>query len=107
MSQTRESAVALLKDPVVNRLISEAYVKELASKYRGDTEAVLTAYNAGPGKYDRLGSAAAMDKVEQQEYAQKVSKDYQNFFGSPLPDNLGILVSPRPKPRPRNLLEQP
>ena len=104
--QTRASAEDLLRDPVVNRTIGEAYARELLSKYRGDTEAVLTAYNAGPYKYDRLGSAAAMDLQEQREYAQKVSQDYQNFFGYPLPSNLGVLTSPRPPARPRNLLEQ-
>ena len=102
----RKTAVSLLKDPNVNSAISEAYVQDLMNKYYGDTESVLTSYNAGPGKYDRLGSAAAMDIPEQQEYAQKVSEDYSNFFGSNLPQNLGALFSQRPRTRPVGLMEQ-
>lgn len=105
LDQTLGSAVDLLKDPGVNSLIGDAYVRELLNKYYGDTEGVLTAYNAGPGKYDRLGSASAMDIPEQREYAQKVSDDYENFFNAPLPENLGVLVSPRPQSRPRGLME--
>ena len=104
--QTLDSAISLLKDPAINSMIGEQYAQELMNKYYGDTEGVLTAYNAGPGKYDRLGSAAAMDIPEQQEYARKVSEDYANFFGAPLPQNLGVLVSPRPQVRPRGLMEQ-
>lgn len=104
--RSRATAEALLRDPLISETIAEAYTRELLTKYGGDTEATLTAYNAGPAKYDRLGSAAAMDKPEQREYARKVSEDYQNFFGYPLPSNLGVLVTPRPQARPRNLLEQ-
>lgn len=98
---SREAAVGLLKVPSINSAIGESYINELMNKYYGDTEAVLTSYNAGPGKYDRLGSAAAMDIPEQREYARKVSEDYESFFGSPLPENLGVLQSPRPQTRPK------
>lgn len=104
--EDRKTAISLLKDPEVSGALSGAYIQELMNKYYGDTEGVLTSYNAGPNKYDRLGSAAAMDIPEQQEYARKVSEDYSNFFGAPLPDNLGVLVSRRPQVRPRGLMEQ-
>jgi soluble lytic murein transglycosylase-like protein len=100
-----ETAVMLLKDPEINTILGETYLKELMSKYRGDTEASLTAYNAGPKKYDLLGSAEAMDIPEQREYSRKVSKDYKTMFGNELPENLGVLVSPRPRPRPKGLLD--
>ena len=103
--RSKEMAAGLLKDPVINSMIGEAYMRELLSKYGGDTEAVLTAYNAGPGKFDRVGSAAGMDIQEQREYAKKVGEDYKNMFGSELPSNLGVLSSPRPKSRPQGLLD--
>lgn len=102
--RTLESAVGLLKDPVINSIIGEAYMRELMTKYGGDTEATLTAYNAGPGKFDRVGSAAAMDKKEQREYASKVGDDFKNLFGFDLPKDLGVLSSMRPRPRATGLL---
>ena len=103
--ETRETAEALLKDPSVNTMLGEAYLKELMSKYGGDTEGVLTSYNAGPDEYDIRGSAKNMRLEEQRDYAQKVSQDYENMFGRKLPENLGVLVSPVPRIRPKGLLE--
>jgi soluble lytic murein transglycosylase-like protein len=102
--ETRETAEMLLADPAVNTMLGEAYLKELMTKYRGDTEGALTSYNAGAAEYDARGSAENMRHQEQREYAQKVSEDYENMFGKPLPQNLGVLVSPRPRPRPKGLL---
>lgn len=104
-TRDKQAAISLLKDPAINSMIGEAYMKELLNKYGGDTEAVLTSYNAGPGKFDRVGSAAGMDIEEQREYAKMVSEDYKNMFGSHLPNNLGVLSSPRPQPRPVGLLD--
>ena|SRR6056300_1180876 len=103
--ETRETAMMLLKDPEINTMLGEAYLMELMSKYRGDTEASLTAYNAGPEKYDRLGSAEAMDIPEQREYSRKISQGYKTMFGNELPQNLGVLASPFPRLRPKGLLD--
>jgi soluble lytic murein transglycosylase-like protein len=104
-TQDRQTAVRLLKDPEINSMIGEAYMKELLNKYGGDAEAVLTSYNAGPNKFDRIGSAAGMDIEEQREYAKMVGEDYKNMFGSTLPSNLGVLFSKRPQARPVGLLD--
>ena len=103
--RTRDTAVELLKDPEINSIIGEAYMRELLTKYGGDAEATLTAYNAGPDKYDRLGSAAAMDIPEQKEYASKVGEDFKSLFGFDLPKDLGVLAPPRPRARPKGLLQ--
>ncbi len=103
--ETRDMAVMLLKDPEINMAVGQPYLKELLSKYRSDAEGALTAYNAGPAEFDRRGSAAGMTKKEQREYARKVGEDYESLFGSALPSNFGVLVSPRPKLRPKGLLD--
>lgn len=102
--ETKSMAIELLKDPEINMAVGQPYLHELMSKYGSDTESSLTAYNAGPDKYDRFGSAAALDLPEQRTYAKDVSEEYETLFGSPLPKNLGVLVSPRPPARPQGLL---
>jgi soluble lytic murein transglycosylase-like protein len=106
VDKSKESAIALLKDPEVNMGIAVPYLTELMNKYNGNTQDVLTAYNAGPEKYDRAGlDPSRLDKAEQKTYAKDVSKDYFDIFGEELPENLGVLTSPRPKSRPKGLLQ--
>lgn len=104
--RSQETAEMLLRDPQINSMIGEKYFTELANKYNGDPEATLTAYNAGPGKYDRIGSAAGMDIAEQQDYAAAVARDYARLFGEPMPTNLATLQSLRPQSRPQRGLLQ-
>ena len=106
VDKSKASAIALLKDPEINIGIAVPYLNELMNKYNGNTQDVLTAYNAGPEKYDRAGlDPLRLDKAEQKTYAKDVSKDYFDIFGEELPENLGVLSSPRPKPRPKGLLQ--
>ena len=106
VDRSKESAIALLKDPEVNMGVAAPYLQELMNKYQGDTQDVLTAYNAGPDKYDRSGlDPSRLDKAEQKTYAEDVAKDYFDIFGTALPENLGVLSSPRPKSRPKGLLQ--
>ena len=106
VDKSKQSAISLLKDPEVNMGIAVPYLVELMNKYGGDTQDVLTAYNAGPDKYDRSGlDPSKLDKPEQKTYAKDVAKDYFDIFGEELPENLGVLVSPRPKSRPKGLLQ--
>lgn len=104
--RSKDTAEALLRDPQINSMIGEKYFTELANKYRGDPEATLTAYNAGPDKYDRIGSAAGMDIPEQRDYAAAVARDYMRMFGEPMPTNLATLQSLRPQARPQRGLLQ-
>lgn len=104
--RSQQTAEALLRDPQINSMIGEKYLTELANKYQGDPEATLTAYNAGPEKYDRIGSAAGMDIPEQRDYSAAVARDYMELFGEPMPENLATLQSLRPRLRPqRGLLD--
>ena len=106
VDRSKESAIALLKDPEVNMGVAAPYLQELMNKYQGNTQDVLTAYNAGPDKYDRFGlDPSRLDKAEQKTYAEDVAKDYFDIFGTALPENLGVLSSPRPKSRPKGLLQ--
>lgn len=106
VDRSKESAIALLKDPEVNMGVAAPYLQELMNKYQGNTQDVLTAYNAGPDKYDRSGlDPSRLDKAEQKTYAEDVAKDYLDIFGTALPENLGVLSSPRPKSRPKGLLQ--
>lgn len=106
VDRSKRSAIALLKDPEVNIGIAAPYLVELMNKYGGDTQDVLTAYNAGPEKYDLSGlDPSRLDKAEQKTYAKDVAKDYFDIFGTELPENLGVLSTPRPKSRPKGLLQ--
>ena len=105
--ETYETALFLPEDPQINTTIGRALLDELMALYKGDATHTLTAYNAGVGKYEDFGrDPSKLDKQEQREYAAKVSEDYESMFGSPLPKNLGVLVSPIPKRRPNGLLDQ-
>jgi soluble lytic murein transglycosylase-like protein len=104
--ETKDMAIQLLKDPELNMAVGRPYLRELMDVFDNDTEGSLTAYNAGVKGYVDAGSSAAnMGTREAREYSSKLSKDYENLFGSPLPANLGTLTSPRPRRRPRGLLD--
>ena len=43
-----------LFDPAVNEMVARRYLAQLIKRYHGDTDAILAAYNAGPGRADRF-----------------------------------------------------
>ena len=106
-NRTEEDSRRLLMDPNINKVVGTLYLKELMSKYNWDIPAALTAYNAGPDKYDEVvasgGGISNMPKEEQRNYAADVNEEFRNMYGFDLPQS-GVLVSPRPQARPAGLL---
>lgn len=66
-----------LKDPVYNEKAARAVLADLTQKYGGDREAVLIAYNAGPGRANawlRDGRNDALLPVETQRYLERAQR---------------------------------
>lgn len=57
-SRDAAGAEELLKNANVNSTIASQYLRALLSKYGGDVEAALVAYNAGPGRADEWLAAS-------------------------------------------------
>lgn len=77
----------LWDDPVALQKKGEEYFAAMYRKYKGDTEAALIAYNAGPGNADKwLKSgrdyAVLPDRAQTEPYVQKVTAR----FGGPAPE---------------------
>ena len=51
--ETDETLNVLLRDPEVNQAIGTAYLDAMEKRYPGDLQAMLVAYNAGPGVADK------------------------------------------------------
>ncbi|GIQ70193.1 hypothetical protein XYCOK13_30170 [Xylanibacillus composti] len=76
----RQVGVANVFDPVQNINGGTRFLADLLRKYEGNTAVALAAYNAGPGRVDRLGISndeqlfARIDElpVETQGYVRKV-----------------------------------
>lgn len=74
---TREQIQAYLKDPDVSRQYGAHYYNKMLSRYKGDEEAALVAYNGGPARADEWLANGRNDAVlprETREYYKKVIK---------------------------------
>ncbi|MCD6452538.1 MAG: lytic transglycosylase domain-containing protein [Acidobacteria bacterium] len=65
-----------LFDPVINVLIGSYYLKELMKQYK-NLEAVLTAYNMGPGTLETQGLYRLPKK-----YSERVKRNYQELMNN-------------------------
>jgi len=95
-----DTARMLLQDPEVNRAFGEAYLEGMLNKF-GNMDEAAAAYNWGPGEKGMGGGAAGMPQ-ETREYVSKVRQFYNQATGQTMPVN----ISPRPKMRPKGLLDQ-
>lgn len=101
--QSEETARSLLMDPVVNRAYGEEYMQSLLTKYNGDLNSAMTAYNAGPSLFDQVmsqnGAIGSMPEAEQRNYANDVREEFMRMYGFDMPDR-AVLRSIVPQPRP-------
>lgn len=72
---TREEIQAYLKDPAVSKEYGTHYFNKMMTRYRGDEEAALIAYNGGASRADAWLAAGRDDSViprESADYYKKV-----------------------------------
>ncbi|MDR6818508.1 soluble lytic murein transglycosylase-like protein [Neorhizobium sp. 2083] len=72
---TVEEQKAYLKDPAVSRRYGDHYYNQMLTRYSGDREAALIAYNGGPTRADAWLAAGRDDSVipkESADYYKKV-----------------------------------
>ena len=80
-----------LATPQLNIAYGSYLLRELLTRYAGDEEAALAAYNAGPGNADKWGGAAlSVDDIpfdETRAYVEKVllaREEYRSRYGTEL-----------------------
>lgn len=61
-------------DPVTNVRICSFYLHTLCTHYRGDWDAILTAYNRGPGNTDKILAKGAIPDNVLESYANLVNR---------------------------------
>jgi soluble lytic murein transglycosylase-like protein len=88
------TARELLKDPEVNRVFGERYMRRMLERFGGDLNRALAAYNWGPGNAIKWSGRMEDLPKETREYIRRVL----NTMQGPAP-----LTSPAPRPRPEGL----
>lgn len=96
------TAKRLLDMPDVNRAFGARYLQAMIDRF-GDVETALLAYNQGPGYANRMEGVSTKDKLntEGRDYITQVGHYYNEATGQRLP----MTYSPRPKLRPKGLLD--
>ena len=85
LNGSKQEIVVQLLDPEINKRLGTSYLNAMLNRYGGNTELALAAYNAGPGKADKvadseepLASFAAVFGQESKETLPYVSKVLSN-----------------------------
>lgn len=73
-----------LEDPVNNRRLGEAYLKQMLERYDGDMEAALVAYNGGPARADAWLKSGRNDNILPDETDAYKDKVLGNLGTSPV-----------------------
>lgn len=68
-------------DPAKNIYGGTKYLQQLLSKYKGDLDLALAAYNAGPGAVDEAGGIPEM--AETKNFVERVRQYYREYSKNP------------------------